>query len=131
MQSDKSCKIVEQYLAYLVTIKGRSRNTILEYRLDLLQFFKYVASTRGEDYSNFQFVNIDFIRSISLGEMYGFLAYCQDTLHASHSTRTRKIVSIRQLWKYLRQHRITANQASVPFMIPQNGASLLRIYSVN
>jgi integrase/recombinase XerD len=36
MQSDKSCKIVEQYLAYLVTIKGRSRNTILEYRLDLL-----------------------------------------------------------------------------------------------
>ena len=102
MQSDKSCKIVEQYLAYLVTIKGRSRNTILEYRLDLLQFFKYVASTRGENYPNFQFINIDFIRSISLGEMYGFLAYCQDTLHASPGTRTRKIVSIRQLWKYLK-----------------------------
>ena len=30
--------------------------------------------------------------------MYEFLAYCQDTLHS----RTRKIVSIRQLWKYLK-----------------------------
>ncbi len=29
MQSNKTCKLVEQYLAYLVTIKGRSKNTIL------------------------------------------------------------------------------------------------------
>lgn len=97
MQTDKSCRIVEQYLAYLVTIKGRSQNTVLEYRLDLLQFFKYVASARGEKYSDFQFANIDFIRSINLGDMYEFLAYCQDTLHSSPGTRTRKIVSIRQL----------------------------------
>lgn len=47
MQTDKSCRIVEQYLAYLVTIKGRSQNTVLEYRLDLLQLFKYVISARG------------------------------------------------------------------------------------
>ncbi len=31
MQNDKSCPLVEQYLAYLVTIKGRSKNTVLEY----------------------------------------------------------------------------------------------------
>jgi len=102
MQSDKSCKIVEQYLAYLVTIKGRSKNTVLEYRLDLLQFFKYVAFTRGEHCTDFQFADIAFIRSISLGDMYGFLAYCLDTLHSSPGTRTRKIVSIRQFWKYIK-----------------------------
>lgn len=34
--------------------------------------------------------------------MYEFLVYCQDTLHSSPGTRTRKIVSIRQLWKYLK-----------------------------
>lgn len=102
MQSDKSCLIVEQYLAYLITIKGRSKNTVLEYRLDILQFFRYVASSRGEKHSDFQFANIDFIRSISLGDMYGFLAYCQDALHSSPGTRTRKIVSIRQFWKYLK-----------------------------
>jgi len=102
MQSDRSCSIVEQYLAYLITIKGRSKNTILEYRVDLLQFFKYVAAARGEGYPDFKFVDIDYIRSVSLGDMYGFLAYCQDTLHSSPSTRTRKIVSIRQFWKYLK-----------------------------
>jgi len=89
-------------LAYLVTIKGRSKNTILEYRLDLLQFFRYISIIRNQEYSDFQFVNIEFIRSISLGEMYGFLAYCQDSLHSSPGTRTRKIVSIRQFWKYLK-----------------------------
>lgn len=102
MQSDKSCLLVEQYLAYLITIKGRSKNTVLEYRLDLLQFFRYVAAARGEGYPDFQFVDIEFIRSISLGNMYGFLAYCQNALHSSPGTRTRKIVSIRQFWKYLK-----------------------------
>ena len=102
MQTDKSCRIVEQYLAYLVTIKGRSQNTVLEYRLDILQFFEYVATARGEDHSNFKFANIDFIRSINLGDMYEFLVYCQNTLRSSPGTRTRKIVSIRQLWKYLK-----------------------------
>jgi Site-specific recombinase XerD len=102
MQTDRSCIIVEQYLAYLITIKGRSQNTVLEYRLDLLQFFKYVAESREEQHSSFQFADIDFIRSISLGDMYGFLAYCHDTLNSSPGTRTRKIVSIRQFWKYLK-----------------------------
>ena len=102
MQSNKSCQIVEQYLSYLVTIKGRSKNTILEYRLDLLQFFRYVDITRSQEHSDFQLVNIEFIKSICLGDMYGFLAYCQEYLHSSPWTRTRKIVSIRQFWKYLK-----------------------------
>jgi len=102
MQTDRSCQIVEQYLAYLITIKGRSKNTILEYRLDLLQFLRYIALTRGEEYTDFKFANIELIRSINLGDMYGFLAYCQDTLHSSPGTRARKIVSIRQFWKYLK-----------------------------
>jgi len=74
----------------------------LEYRLDLLQFFNFVAINLGLEYTDFKFITIEFIRSISLGDMYGFLAYCQDTLHSSPGTRTRKIVSIRQFWKYLK-----------------------------
>ena len=99
MQSEKSCAIIEQYLAYLITVKGRSPNTILEYRLDLLQFLCYVADSRGHAHSNFSYVDIDFIRSICLGDMYAFLAYCQETLNAAPGTRYRKIVSIRQFWK--------------------------------
>lgn len=102
MQSDKICPILEQYLAYLLTIKGRSQNTILEYRMDLLQFFRYVANQRSISETGFQFADVDFIRSIQLSDMYGFIAYHQETLHNSPGTRCRKIVSIRQFWKYLK-----------------------------
>lgn len=61
MQSNKSCAIVEQYLAYLITVKGRSQNTILEYRFDLLQFFRYLADSRGVISANFSFADLDFI----------------------------------------------------------------------
>ncbi len=113
MQSNKTCKLVEQYLAYLVTIKGRSKNTILEYRLDLLQFFHFIDVSRSKEHVDFQYVNIKFIDSITLGDMYAFLAYCQETLNSSPGTRTRKIVSIRQFWKYLKTkaHLINNNIA--------------------
>lgn len=90
MQSNKSCKLVEQYLAYLVTIKGRSKNTILEYRLDLLQFFHFVDLSRSQEHMDFQYVNIEFINSITLGDMYAFLAYCQDILHSSPRYKDKK-----------------------------------------
>ena len=34
--------------------------------------------------------------------MYAFLAYCQEELNSSAGTRARKIISIRQFWKYLK-----------------------------
>ena len=113
MQSDKSCPLVEQYLAYLITIKGRSKNTVLEYRLDLLQFFRYVAKSRDIPVANFRFVDITFLRSIQLVDMYGFIAYHQETLLSSPGTRCRKIISIRQFWKYLKTkaHMIDDNIA--------------------
>lgn len=91
MQKDKSCSIVEQYMAYLITIKGRSQNTVLEYRLDLLRFFEYVDDSRGGNHPDFRFADIDFIHSISLGEMYGFLAYCQNILQSSPVREQEKL----------------------------------------
>lgn len=102
MQNNKSCTLVEQYLGYLITIKGRSNNTILEYRTDILHFFKYVATIRDIIHDDFKFADLDFIKSITLADMYGFIAYCQNTLNSAPGTRARKIVSIRQFWKYLK-----------------------------
>jgi site-specific recombinase XerD len=69
MQMDRSCSIVEQYLSYLITIKGRSKNTVIKYRLDLLQFFRYVADARGEEHSDFHFATINYICSVSLDDL--------------------------------------------------------------
>lgn len=52
--------------------------------------------------ADFQFADAGFIRSIQLVDMYGFIAYHQENLRSSPGTRCRKIVSIRQFWKYLK-----------------------------
>ncbi|PKM42177.1 MAG: integrase [Firmicutes bacterium HGW-Firmicutes-8] len=104
MQSNKTCPLVEQYLSYLIVIKGRSENTILEYRTDLLMFFKFIFTIRKIELIGncFSMVDIYFIKSITLSDMYAFIAHCQTTQKASPGTRARKIVSIRQFWKYLK-----------------------------
>lgn len=104
MQSNKTCLLVEQYLDYLLIIKNRSENTILEYRTDLLMFFSYIIKLRNINIVdiNFEQVNLEFIKSITLQDMYSFIYYCQRSLNSSAGTRARKIVSIRQFWKYLK-----------------------------
>ena len=59
--------------------------------------------------------------------MYGFIAHCQTDLLSSPGTRARKIVSLRQFWKYLKTkaHLIDNNIAEeletskLPKRIPQ------------
>jgi len=115
MQSNKTCPILEQYLNYLTIIKSRSNNTILEYRINLLYFFKFVSEKRRMTQVNFDFsyIDITFIKSISINDMYSFISYCQTNLNSSAGTRARKIVSIRQFWKYLnsKAHLLDSNIA--------------------
>lgn len=104
MQSNKSCSLVEQYLNYLTIIKCRAENTIKEYRTDILMFFSFLSEARSYSVNNddYSWINIDVIKSITLTDMYTFITYCQEQLHSSSGTRARKIVSLRQFWKYLK-----------------------------
>lgn len=115
MRIDKSSPLIEEYLLYLTTIKGRGPNTIIEYRIDLTLFFSWLSQQR-EFYiatSDLSFVTITFIKSISISDMYSFLAHCQNERHSSAGTRARKIVSIRQFWRYLhsKAHLLECNIA--------------------
>lgn len=97
--------VLEQYLYYLGIIKGRSENTINEYQNDLVSMFRFISKSRkASDISNNTKTcyDIDFIKSISMYEMYSFIAQGQNDKKVSASTRARRIVSIRQFWKYLK-----------------------------
>jgi len=104
MQLNKTCPLIEQYLGYLIVIKGRSQSTIKEYRTDLLMFFEYVMNSRNITLPNNDFseVTLEFIKTVSVNEMYAFIAHCQTKLKSSAGTRARKIIAIRQFWKYLK-----------------------------
>ena len=99
-----SFELLDEYLNYLTVIKGRSINTIIEYRTDILMFMEYVCEIRKLEKNKYDFSNITdiFVKTITLSEMYSFISYCQTEKNATAGTRARKIVSIRQFWKYLK-----------------------------
>ena len=107
LKENKTCALLEQYLSYLTVVKGRSILTSYEYRIDCLMFFEYLKRTRGAPEEvikkrDFSDVDIEFIRSITVADMYGFITYCGTDRNVVAATRARKIVSIRQFWKYLK-----------------------------
>jgi site-specific recombinase XerD len=107
LKNNKTCLLLEQYLSYLTVVKGRSPLTAEEYRIDCLLFFSYLKQIRGiseeivakRDFSD---VDIEFIKTITIAEMYDFITYCGMERKVTTATRARKIVSIRQFWKYLK-----------------------------
>jgi len=61
---------------------------------------------------SYSHVDLDFIAPISLTDMYDYIAYLQNERHASAGYRSRKIVSIRQFWKYLKNAHVMENDVA-------------------
>jgi len=108
-------EVLREFLIYHETIKGHSQKTVDEYYLDLRTFFRYIKLKRGlvpkgTDFESIsiQDVNLDFVSSITLTDVYDFLGYLSrqrpsgpDKVGLSPSTRARKIATLRSFYKYL------------------------------
>lgn len=76
---------------------------------------------------NFSDIDIELIKSITVNDMYAYITNCQRERKVSAATRARRIVSIRQFWKYLKTkaHLIENNIAEemetpkIPKRIPR------------
>ena len=107
LKDNRTCALLEQYLSYLVVVKGRSPLTAEEYRIDCCMLFEFIKQQRGTppeflESRDFSDVDIGFIKSITVADMYAFITYCGEVRGVTTATRARKIVSIRQFWKYLK-----------------------------
>ncbi len=91
-------KILQNYFNYLTIIQGRSNNTIYSYKLDLMLFFNFLKS---ED--KFKYLDIDenFMKIITLEDLYDFLAYAKIERNNNSFTRSRKIATLRSFFNYL------------------------------
>ncbi len=101
-------EIVRNYVTYIETVKGRSKHTIDEYVSDLKTFFRYIKQSRGLVDSDCDFnmiaindVDADFLKSISLTEVYQFLVFCKNDRNNNSKTRARKSSSLRSFFRYL------------------------------
>ncbi len=100
--------IIQRYLGYLETVKGKSPKTVEEYYLDLRTFFRYVKLRRGlvpkdtplQEIS-ISDVDLDLIRTIDLTTVFEYLNYVGAVRGNSPNTRSRKVSSLRTFFKYL------------------------------
>ena len=114
-----SPRILIDFLSYHETIKAHSQKTVDEYYLDLRNFFRYMKQVRDPslkdkelDEIDIRDVDIDFVRTITLTDVYGYMSYLSRdrVLHQnsrysgyglSASSRARKIATLRSFFNYL------------------------------
>lgn len=100
--------VIRDFLFYMETIKGRSKNTVYAYYKDLRLFFRFMKKhrklTTETDFSMIPFddISIDFIATITLSDVYEFLHFLSETNQAK--TRARKVSCLRSFFKYLQMN---------------------------
>ena len=118
---DEAPQILCDFLSYHETIKAHSQKTVDEYFLDLRNFFRYIKQSRDRSLRDLSLdeipimdVDIPFVRSITLTDIYGYLTYLsrdraqqpnsdKTNYGLSAATRARKIATLRSFFNYLTQ----------------------------
>ncbi|MGO1371995.1 MAG: tyrosine recombinase XerC [Senegalia sp. (in: firmicutes)] len=100
--------VLEDFLNYLDTIKGKSKNTIKEYYYDLRTFLRFIKKRYKLVDKDIEFNDIDIsdldiaiIRKINLQDLFSYISFVDKKRNNSTNTRARKIASIRSFFKYL------------------------------
>ncbi|MBP2031810.1 site-specific recombinase XerD [Clostridium algifaecis] len=101
-------KCLNDFLNYLNTIRGKSKNTIAGYKIDLSMFFRFLKLYRGivpED-CDFQDIfigdiNNEFVKSISLSDLFAFISFAENYRNNGTYARARKVASLKSFFKYL------------------------------
>ena len=103
--------LLREFLFYLETIQGRSPKTVSGYYIELRTFFRYIKSVKvlknvPENAEQLAEIKIDditkeLICGVTLSDIYDFLHFSMNVLGNNASSRSRKISSIRALYKYL------------------------------
>lgn len=121
--------ILREFLAYHETVKAHSKRTVDEYFLDLRNFFRYLKQVRDPllkdiplDQINIMDVDLDFVASVTLTDIYAYLTYLSRDRAQHHnssnsdyglsaSSRARKLATIRSFYNYLtnKKHLLREN----------------------
>lgn len=110
LEKSKHPKRVIEFLNYLENVKGKSINTIKGYSVDLGLFFKFLKVYKGLE-NNIELEKIEeveifdlgdnFIKDISLSDIYAFLAFLEKVRNNSAYARARKVATLKSFFKFL------------------------------
>ena len=100
-------QVIRDFLSYMEIIGGKSRNTTLEY-FDLRTFFRFMKLHKRLVDENVEFeqiliddIDINFIKDITLSDLYEFMTYVNHERNNNANSRARKIACLKSFFKYL------------------------------
>ena len=105
---DEAPQVLREFLVYHDTIKGQSKRTVDSYFMDLRTFTRYLYIARNlvprdtalEDV-DIRNTTLEFYGSVSLSEVYDFLAYLSRDRELNAASRARMITSLKGFYRYL------------------------------
>lgn len=99
---------LNDFLNYLGTIKGKSQNTTIAYKFDLIMFFRFIKLYKGMVPNNCEFEDIiindidnNFLKKIKLNDLFAFISFAENYRKNGSYARARKVASIKSFFKYL------------------------------
>ncbi len=106
---DINCPLIEDFMSYKLTVQNRSTQTVEQYGIDLVMFFKYILASRvnkkfsREDYEKTDISKIDtsLAGSVTTAEVYSFLQYISFERDNKPAARARKLSAIKGFYKYM------------------------------
>ena len=112
-------KIINDYLEYLKYQKNYSDYTVLSYKNDILEFIDYLS--REE---------LDF-KTIEYSDIRFYLMYLKDEKHDDNSSVSRKLSSLRGLYKYMANEGIVKTNVFSLVNAPKKSKKLPRYFEYN
>ena len=96
--TSKTPRILKDFLIYLTTIKGKSMRTRKEYEYDLLLFFRFLKGIEEDievsSKMDISEIDIEWIRKVTLEDIYLFLEFCEVQRKNSAASRARKAATL-------------------------------------
>ena len=110
--------VIQEFMAYMDNVKGRSGLSVDEYYRDLRTFFRFLLVERGRVPKDIDFqeidisvVDLDFIKTVTFADILLFMNYCQNERDNNADSRARKTSSLKGFFGYLtdKVHKLEEN----------------------
>lgn len=100
--------VLEDFLNYIGTIRGRSKNTVKEYSYDLQMFLRFlklryrmVDKKISFDDINVADIDIELIKKVNIQDLHAFISYVDRERNNSNYAKARKVASLKAFFNYL------------------------------
>lgn len=112
--------VLEQYCNYMLAVLGRSELTVMEYRYDIVCFFRFWKRDHGRVPKDILIEDITLedidektINKVTTDDLLVFLIWLSRERKLSNASRARRIASLKSFFKYChaKKHIIESNPA--------------------